>query len=140
MATVDDLEKRIAPAEYTARQRMRSFGSARTKTLIGMRLSNCERAMIGSRYANLPGKIERTGEKESFGGVESGTDVAIWRPCSRAMQQPSIWRPIQRAMFVFTNLLYLGHRLYTKYVQSTSTYEYKYVEPLLPDLRISVTI
>jgi hypothetical protein len=86
MATVDDLEKRIAPAEYTARQRMRSFGSARTETLIGMRLSNCERAMIGSRYANLPGKIERTGEKRKF--WRCGIKALVWQFGVRNKQSP----------------------------------------------------
>ena len=75
--TVDEIEKRIAPAEYTARQRMRSFGSARTETLIGMRLSNSERAMIGSRYANLPGRIERTGEKRKF--WRCGIKALMWQ-------------------------------------------------------------
>ena len=87
MVTVDDLDKRIAPAEYTARQRMRSFGSARTETLIGIRLSNCERAMIGSRYANLPGKIERTGEKRKF--WRCGIKALMWQFGVRDKQLPA---------------------------------------------------
>ena len=91
MVTVDDLDKRIAPAEYTARQRTRSFGSARTETLIGIRLSNCERAMIGSRYANLPGKIERTGEKRKF--WRCGIKALMWQFGVLNKQLPAIESP-----------------------------------------------
>ena len=74
--TVEEVEARVAPAEYAARQRMRSFGRARTTTLIGMRLSNSERAMIGAAYANLPGTIERSGEKRKF--WRSGIKALMW--------------------------------------------------------------
>ena len=70
------IEKGILAAEYANKMFMRSFGESRITTFIGMRLSLKERAMLGARYAALPGNIDRNGTSQKL--WRSGIHSLCW--------------------------------------------------------------
>jgi hypothetical protein len=73
---------------------MRSFGESRITTFIGMRLSLKERAMLGARYAALPGNIDRNGTSQKL--WRSGIHSLCWKFGIRDRGLPlRAWRDLQ---------------------------------------------
>ena len=98
---VSSIEEKILPAEFANRNFLRTYGAGRVTTFIGMKLSDQERAMIGARYAGLPGNIDREGKSGNlwrcglhslcweFGIHDRGLPLRAWRDLQKGKLKPA---------------------------------------------------